>query len=161
MAIARTSPVALTWTSLQSLASGSACQTAVVTSGTTQNVTDIVANWVIAMPSATASATTRVDVYCWGTNDSAGYPGTDNTNEVITGSSGGINISTNGQSALRFLKATPLLLSTTTHNVRDEASVVGALGFVPARWGLVFSNQTGATMPASGHSAEHVETYYT
>ena len=62
---------------------------------------DIVANWTIAVGTITASASTRVDVYVWGTNDDAGYPG-GSTAEVITGTAGSITLSANGNAALRF-----------------------------------------------------------
>lgn len=159
MAIARTTPAAITvGTALNSLASGSAAQTSEVTSGTTQNVVDIVASWVIALGAHTPSVTTVIEVYVWGTNDDSGYPGQSSTNEVITGTAGSITLSSNGLVALRFLRST--LCTTASATMRDEASIVQALGFVPRRWGLVFKNSTGTAFAASGHSAEYVETYY-
>ena len=161
MAIQRTAPLPITLgTALQSLGSTNAAQSSEVPSTTSNNITDIVANWTLSMGSVTASASTRVDVYCWGTNDDSGWPGPSSTNELITGTAGTIVLSANGTSAIRFLKSTPLLISTTAHTVRDEASIVSALGFVPRRWGLVFSNQTGGSLGASGHLGEYVETYY-
>ena len=159
MPIQRSSPSAVTIsTALNSLGSGSRAQTAQVTSGTSANVTDITANWDLAIGTITASATTRVDVYVWGTNDDAGFPGGSATAEVITGSAGSITFSANGNAALRFLKSTAA--HTTNITIRDDASIVAALGFVPRRWGLVFDNQTGAALAASGHAVEFVETFY-
>ncbi|OQB10826.1 MAG: hypothetical protein BWY21_00133 [Parcubacteria group bacterium ADurb.Bin216] len=161
MAIQRSTPTAITIsTALNSLTSSTTAyaQSTEVSSGTSSNVTDIVANWTIVVGTITASASTRVNVYCWGTNDDTGYPGGSATAEVITGTAGSLTISANGSGVLRFLKST--LAHTTGLTMRDEASVVQALGFVPRRWGLVFQNQTGANLAASGHSAEYVETYY-
>ena len=161
MAIQRSTPVAISvGTALNSLATSSTAfaQSDVVTSGTSSDVIDIVANWTVVIGSITASASTVVNVYCWGTNDDSGYPGGSATAEVITGTAGSLTISANGNSVLRFLKST--LAHTTGLTMRDEASVVQALGFVPRRWGLVFQNQTGANLAASGHAAEYVETYY-
>lgn len=162
MAIQRSTPAAITLsTFLNSLGNSStaAAQSSEVTTSTTANVTDIVANWTITIGTITASSSTRVDVYVWGTNDDSGYPGATATAEVITGSAGTITLSVNGNAALRFLRST--LAHTTGLVIKNEASIVNALGFVPRRWGLVFVNQTGAALAASGHSAEHVETYYT
>lgn len=161
MAIQRSNPAVVgVGTALNSLASSTtaAAQSDVSTSSTTANITDIVANWTIVIGTITASASTRVDVYVWGTNDDTGYPGGSATAEVITGAAGTITLSANGNTALRFLRST--VAHTTGLTLKSEASIVNALGFVPRRWGLVFVNQTGAALAASGHSAEYVETYY-
>lgn len=158
MAIQRSNPAPVTIsTALNGLASGSSAQTSEVPSSTTANITDITANWSILVGAITASATTRIDVYVWGTNDDSGYPGGSATNEVISGTAGPITLSANGVAALRFLKSTAAHTASIT--LRDEASIVAALGFVPRRWGLVFTNQTGAAL-GSTHSVEYVETYY-
>mgnify|MGYP000308222061 CR=1 FL=1 len=162
MAIQRSTPVAIgVGTALNSLGSSAtaAAQSAEVSSSSVVNVTDIVANWTIVIGTITASSSTRVDVYVWGTNDDAGYPGATATAEVITGAAGTITLSANGNAALRFLRST--LAHTTGLTIKNEASIVNALGFVPRKWGLVFVNQTGAALAASGHSAEYVETFYT
>lgn len=162
MAIQRSTPAAITLsTALNSLGSSAtaAAQSSEVTSSSTANITDIVANWTLVIGSITASSSTRVDVYVWGTNDDSGYPGATATAEVITGTAGSITLSANGNAALRFLRST--LAHTTGLTIKNEASIVNALGFVPRRWGLVFVNQTGAALASSGHSAEYVETYYT
>lgn len=162
MAIQRSTPASISiGTALNSLASSTtaAVQSGEITSGTSSNITDITARWVIACGTITASTSTRVDVYVWGTNDDAGWPGGSATAEVITGAAGAITLSANGNSALRFLRST--LFHTTGLTYRDEASVVAALGYVPRRWGLVFVNQSGAALAASGHSAEYEEIYYT
>lgn len=161
MAIQRSNPEAINiGTAVDSLASSATAgaQSAEVTSSTTSNITDIVANWTLVIGTITASPTTRVDVYVWGTNDDTGYPGGSATAEVITGSAGSITLSTNGNAALRFLRST--LAHTTGLTIKTEASIVNVLGYVPRRWGLVFINQTGAALASSGHSAEYVETYY-
>ncbi|HEY9704131.1 MAG TPA: hypothetical protein V6C58_16895 [Allocoleopsis sp.] len=161
MAIQRSSPVSVgLGTALNSLTSSTTAfaQSDAVTSSITANITDIVANWSITIGSITASASTVVNVFCWGTNDDSGYPGGSATAEVITGTAGSFTVSANGSSVIRFLKST--LAHTTGLVMRDEASIVSALGFVPRRWGLIFQNQTGANLAASGHSVEYVETYY-
>ena len=162
MAIGRTSPQAIglgsSGAAINSLGSGSAMQTSEVTSGTTQNITDIVASWGIALGAHTPSATTVIEVYVWGTNDDSGYPGQSTGNEVITGTAGSITLSSNGNAVLRHLRST--LCTTASAVMRDEASIVAVLGFVPRRWGLVFKNSTGTAFASSGHSAEYVETYY-
>ena len=161
MAIQRSTPTAInTYLNTSGLTSSTTAfqQTDVVNSGTSSNVTDIVANWTILAPAHTPSASTVINVFCWGSNDDSGYPGGSATAEVITGTAGTFTASANGSSVLRFLKST--LLHTASITYRDEASVVSALGFVPRRWGLVFQNQCGTTLGTSGHAAENVETYY-
>ena len=136
-------------------------QSSVVTSGTSSNVTDITANIDIALPSiVTPTGSTKVDIYVWGTNDDTGYPGGSTGNEVITGTAGAITISAIATLALRFFGVATVTQTSTLQTVRVDGSVVGALGFVPRRWGLVFINNTGATLPASGAVAEFVEIYY-
>ncbi len=164
MAIQRSSPAVVNLgTALNSLASSATvgAQSGVVTSSTTANVTDITANIDIALPSiATPTGSTKVDVYCWGTNDDAGYPGGSVTNEVITGSPGALTISSIATNAIRWIGCVTVTLTSTVQTVRMDASVVASLGYVPRRWGLVFINNTGAALGASGHAAEYVETYY-
>ena len=165
MPIGRSSTAALgVGTALNSLASSAtACAASdTVTSSTANNVTGITARWFVALGAITPSASTVINVFVWGTNDDTsaqrpGYQG--GSTEVIPSSAGAITLSANGQSALRFLKST--LAHTASQTVMDEADVVAALGFVPRRWGLVFQNQTGAALAASGHSAEWEETSYT
>lgn len=166
MAIQRTTPQAVTnaTTTLNSLSASSTVgkQSAVVNSSTAANVTDITANWDINFGAVAAAAGARVDVYCWGTNDDAGYPGSTSGNEIITGTAGDlVTIGANGTTVLKFLKQTlASAASAIAHTVRDEASVVAALGFVPRRWGLVFLNQSGAALGSTSNAIEYVETYY-
>lgn len=164
MSIQRSNPASVNiGTALNSLASSATAgaQSAVVNSTTTANVTDITANVDISLPSiATPTGATKVDIYCWGTNDDTGYPGGSTGNEVITGSPGAITLSAIATNALRYLGSIVVTLTSTVQVVRMDASVVAALGFVPRRWGLVFVNNTGAALGASGHVAECVETYY-
>lgn len=161
MAIQRSTPVAVA-TNLNTTALTSSttawAQTDQVNSSTSSNVTDIVAAWTIAVPAITASATTLFNVYVWGTNEATGFPGGSATTEVITGTAGTFTASTLGTAAVRWLKST--LCHTASITMRDEASVVSALGFVPRRWGLIFQNQTGVTFATAGHSLEYIETYY-
>jgi len=148
-------------TALNSLASSAtACAASdTVSSGTSNNTTGITARWNIAVGAITPSGSTLVNVYVWGTNDDTTRPGYQaGSTEVIPASAGAITLSANGQTALRYLKST--LAHTASQTVSDEADVVAALGFIPRRWGLVFQNQTGAALAASGHSAESEETFY-
>lgn len=164
MAIQRSTPAPISvGTGLNTMGASTTAgiQTGEIVSGTSSNITDITARWVlVAGSTVSASTSTRVDVYVWGTNDDSGYPGGNSTNEIITGTAGTITLSANGNSALRFLRST-LFHTNGTVTYRDEASVVAALGYVPRRWGLVFINQSGASLGGSGHSAEYEEIYYT
>lgn len=163
MPIQRTTPAAITHNLNTTFGSSStaARQTNEVTSTTSSNVTDIIAMWALDMPSVDATATTRVDVYVWGTNDDSGYPGTNNaSNENITGTNGNITLSANNLVALRFLKSTNCVVESSAHTARDEASIVAALGYIPRRWGLVFVNQTGANLGTTNNAVEYVETFY-
>ena len=133
-----------------------------VTTSITGNITDITCNLDIVLPSiASPTASTKVDVYVWGTNDDTGFPGGSATNEVITGAFGGCTISATAMLVLKYFGSAVDLLTTTVNTVRIEGSIVSALGFIPRRWGLVFINNTGATLATSGHVAEYVEVYYT
>lgn len=136
-------------------------QSASVSSGTSSNVTDITVNLDLVLPSiASPTGSTKIDIYVWGTNDDTGYPGGSVTNEVITGSAGTITISAISTVSLKFWNVATVTLTSTAQTVRIDGSVVRSLGFVPRRWGMVFINNTGATLATTGHVAEWVETYY-
>ena len=164
MSIQRSTPAAINiGTALNSLATSATAgvQSGVVTSSTTANVTDITANIDVVLPSITTpTGSTKVDVYCWGTNDDAGYPGGSAGTEVITGSPGAITLSAIANNALKYLGTIVVTLTSTVQTVRLDASIVATLGFIPRRWGLAFVNNTGAALGASGHAAEYVEIYY-
>jgi hypothetical protein len=159
MAIQRTTPVAFTaiGTTLNSLGIAAAAQTNEVSSGTSSNITQITARWEVAVGAITASASTLVNVYVWGTVDDTGYPGSTVTNDIVTGTAGAITISALGTN-LKWLGSTLAHTASATH--KGEAEITSALGFIPRRWGLVFQNATGVALAASGHTAEYVETYY-
>ena len=170
MAIQRTTPVAfLVGTSggtsgLYGLASSATVgsQSNQVSSGTSANITGITAQLDIALPSiASPTASTKVDVYVWGTNDDAGFPGGSATTEVITGAFGALTISAIAVNAVKWVASAVVTLTSTVQTLRLDVDVAGALGFIPRRWGLVFINNTGATLATTGHVAEYTETYYT
>jgi len=159
MAIQRSTPAPFTGvtTTLDALGIAAAKQTDTITSGTSSNVTQIIARWEVAVGAITPSASTLVNVYVWGTVDDSGYPGSTVTNDVITGSAGVITISSLGTN-LKWLGSTLAHTASATH--KGEAEITAALGFVPRRWGLVFQNMTGVALPTGGHAIEWVETYY-
>ena len=149
-------------TALNSMASSTtACAASdTVTSSTTSNLVGISARWFVGIGAITPTSSTVFNVFVWGTNDNTTRPGYQGgSTEVIPAAAGAITLSANGVSAIRFLKSS--LVHTASQTLSDEADVVAALGFIPKRWGLVFQNQTGAALAASGHTAEYEETYYT
>jgi hypothetical protein len=134
-------------------------QSDAVTTSLTNNITGITAKWAINVGAITASSSTVVNVFVWGTDDDSGRPGYQaGSTEVIAATAGAITLSSLGTAALKFLKTT--LCHTASQTVADEADIVTVLGFIPRKWGLVFMNQTGAALASSGHSAEYVENYY-
>lgn len=163
MAIARTTTGTVgIGTALNSLASSATAAAAsdTITSGTTANNTALTARWNIAVGAITPSASTVVNVYVWGTNHNTTRPGYQaGATEVVPASAGAITLSTLGTSTTKFLRST--LCHTASQTISDEADIVANLGFFPKRWGLVFVNQTGTALAASGHSASYEETYYT
>lgn len=137
-------------------------QSNVVSSGTSNNITGITCNLDISLPSVTtATASTKVDIYVWGSNDDAGYPGNSTGTEVITGSAGLITLSGVANNSLKFAGVATCPANTTAAVVRLDFPVHVSLGFIPRRWGLVFINNTGVTLPNTGHVAEYVEEFYT
>lgn len=160
MAIQRSNPAPVNLgTAVNSLASSAtaAAQSNEVVSSTTNNVTDITVNVGLVAGAFTQSASTTVTVLVWGTNDDNSYPGATGSTEAITGVAGAITLSTFGNIALKWLASASAIPSQTT---KLEGSVVGALGFVPRKWGIVIMNQTGVALAASGHYAEYTETFY-
>lgn len=139
--------------------STTACsQSAEVVSSVLVNVVQITVKWNVLCPAHTPSALTVVNVYVWGTNAATAFPGGSATTEVVTGVAGLITLSANGTIAAKQLRST--LCPTASVTVSDEAEITQILGFIPKRWGLIFMNQLGTTLPNTGHSAEYSETYY-
>jgi hypothetical protein len=158
MALAQSNPAAIgIGTALNSLATGVWAQSSEVTPGWTNNVNELIASWALTIGTITASASTVVNVYAWGTVDDAGYPGSNTGSDIITGTAGSFAKSANG-TVLTFVKS--CVAHTTGMILRDEVEISGILGFKPRRFGLVFNNVTGANLAASGHSAEWVFNYY-
>jgi hypothetical protein len=158
MALAQSNPVDIpVSTFLNSLATGSWMQTTEVTPSWNNNVSELMASWAIPIGTITPSPSTVVNVYVWGTVDDSGYPGSNTGSDIITGAAGTFAKSAHG-TVLTFLKS--CVAHTTGMILRDEAEISGVLGFKPRRFGLVFTNVTGANLAASGHSAEWVFNYY-
>ena len=169
MALNYGSTNSLACTSFNSLANSttSLASSAAATTSTSNNIVDAMVQVKIVGPATmTASASTIVSVFAYGSLDgSTGwYAGASSgTVETVDGSDKLITVSANGNN-LRFLGT--ILLHTTTSGTSityqsQPLSVAAAFGgLMPRKWGIVIMNQSSAALAASGHDVRYTEIYY-
>jgi len=144
---------------LNSLATGSSVQSDVVTTGTSNNTTDTLVHVEISIGAITASASTYISIYAFGSEDGTAYPGGASTTEVLGGGNGSVTLSANGNN-LKFLGT--IQAHTASIVIKSEPMSIAAAfgGIMPRKWGLVIQNNTGANLASSGHAAKYSEVYY-
>ena len=144
---------------LNSLATGSAVQTDVITTGTSNNTTDSLVHVEIGVGAITPSASTTVSIYAFGSEDGTSYPGGASSTEVLGGGNGAVTLSANGNN-LKFLGV--IQAHTASIVIKSEPMSIAAAfgGIMPRKYGLVIQNNTGANLAGSGHAAKYSEIYY-
>lgn len=156
MALAYGTPTAIAVTSMNSLASSTTngISSASVTTPTTDNTADCFVQVHASLGTFTASATTGIYVWAYGSVDGTDWPtGFSGTDQAITG----LTPTTGNQ--LRFLGYIPGVSATVVKS--QPFSIAAAFGGVlPPRWALAIQNQTGVALAASGHVAEYVSAGY-
>lgn len=169
MALNYSSTTQVACTSFNSLGNSTTAlaSSAAVTTSTSNNIVDAMVQVKITGPATmTASASTIVSIYAYGSLDgSAGWfaGASSGTVETIDGTDKAITVSANGNN-LRFLGT--ILLHTTTAGTSivyqsEPMSIAAAFGgLMPRKWGIVIMNQSSATLAASGHDVRYTEVYY-
>lgn len=166
MARTLTPLTAPTVTSFASLANSltAVASSAALTVGTTASVADHLAQVSITGPATvTATTTTQVNLFVYGSIDGTIWSGSNTTNELIDGTDKAITWSANGNQAkyLGVAMATTTTAGTSVVYKSEPLSVAAAFGgTLPAKYVIVAQNQTGAALAASGHSIAVTEVTY-
>lgn len=145
-------------TSFNSLANSTTAvaSSAAITVGTANNVTDHLVQVSLTGPATvTATGSTIISLFVYGSIDGTIWSGSNTTNELIDGTDKAITWSANGNNA-RFLGnaiATTTTAGTSIIYKSEPMSIAGAFGgTLPAKYVIVAQNQSGAALAASGHS---------
>ena len=149
-------------TALNSLATGSSAQTAVVTTNITNNTVDAEVSIEINVGAITPAVDKIITVWVFGSEDGTNFVGNDSgdTYEVLGGGAGAVSLQSFGNNLKWLGTITPTEAS---KDVRSQPfNIAPAFGGVlPRKWGLVITNSTGVALAASGHSVSYSELYYT
>lgn len=154
----------LTCTSINSLgnsATAIACSAA-YTPSTTANVTEVHVECTISSPATfTASGSTVVNVYAAASVDGTIWDSANVTMELIDGTDKAVTLDADGNN-LRFLGSVLMPQTTAGTSVIHKKTfpIAASMGFLPKKFVVLFQNQTGATLPASGHSFSVTEEYF-
>lgn len=153
-------------TSFNSLANSltAVASSAAITVGTANNVTDHLVQVTLTGPATvTATASTIISLFAYGSIDGTIWSGSNTTNELIDGTDKAIAWSANGNQA-RFLGnaiATTTSAGTSVIYKSEPMSIAAAFGgTLPAKYVIVAQNQSGAALAASGHSIAVSELAY-
>ena len=166
MAIQRSNLSPPACTSFNNLASSTTAvaSSAAVTVGSSANITDHEVVVTASSPATfTGSAGTTVNVFAYASADGTNWANATGANENIDGTDKAIVWSANGNNA-RFLGTIlmPMATAGTSTIYRSQPfSIASAFGgAMPSKYVIVLQNQTGAALPASGHSLAIQEIYY-
>ena len=165
MALVRTlvtAPTVASYTSLANSAVAVASSSA-VTVGTTTNVADHEVIVTLTGPAAmTASASTMVNLYVYGSIDGTNFSGT-NTVTELTGADTAIVWSANGNQAI-YIGSIAITTNTSVTSViyrSRRISIANAFaGSLPAKYVIIAQNQSSAALAATGHSIAIYELSY-
>ncbi|MFA5920153.1 MAG: hypothetical protein WC856_02530 [Methylococcaceae bacterium] len=157
MALINGTSTALTITAAN-LASGSARSSAAVTTGATQNLTDILLT-VNALTTATApSGNKQIIVYGYASEDGTNYSGDSGTVDNVDGTDKALT-ALGSPTNLVFLGTVYCAQGAAAVTVHGVFSVARAFGFIPRKWGIVLYNDLGTALGAT-ISATYSEQYY-
>ena len=166
MALVRTALAAPAVTSFNSLANSltAVASSAAITVGTTTNIADHEIMVTITGPATmTAGPTTVINLFAYASNDGTNWGGSGATNELIDGTDKAIAWSANGNQAV-YIGSISLTTTTAGTSIvyrSKRISMAAAFGgTLPAKYVIVPQNQSGAALPASGHSVAINELSY-
>ena len=157
MALVRTLVTAPAVTSYTSLANSTTnvASSAAVSVGTTTNIADHEVIVTLTGPVAmTASASTMVNLFVYGSIDGTNFSGSNTVNE-LTGSDSPIVWSPNGNQAI-YIGSILMTTTTTVTSIiyrSKRISIAAAFGgSLPAKYVIIAQNQANASLAATGHS---------
>ena len=166
MALVRTALSAPAVTSFNSLANSltAVASSAAITVGTSTNVADHEIIVTINGPATmTGSTTTTVYLYAYASNDGTNWTGSGTTNELIDGTDKAITLSANGNQTIplgAILLTTTTAAASITYRSKRISMAAAFGGTLPAKYVIIAQNQSGAALPASGHSISVNELSY-
>lgn len=138
---------------IASLANASSRESTVIDNGTTLFL-DVKIALKIKTNASGTSTTGRVDVFAYGTADGTNYSG---------GATGTDAAFTANLDQLVYLGSVPAVANATTYTALFSLSRGFGHGGIPAKWGIVIQNNSGAALDATGgnHSAVYQGVYAT
>jgi len=166
MALSRSTisaPACTSFNSLGSSLTAVACAAAASVSSSANVVDHEVIVTLTGPATMTASSSTVVNLFAYGSADGTNWTKTNTTNELVDGTDKALVWSANGNQAVYLGQ---IIMTTTTAGTSviyssKILSIAAAFGGLPSKYVIVAQNQSGASLPASGHSIAIQEIFYT
>jgi hypothetical protein len=141
-----------------SLASAAARSSAAITTGATQNLSDILLT-VNALTTATApTGNKQIIVYGYASEDGTNYSGNSGTVDDVDGTDKALT-ALGSPTNLIYIDAINCAQGAAAVTVHGVFSIPRAFGFIPRKWGIVLYNDLGTALGAT-ISASYTEQYY-
>lgn len=140
-----------------SLASNAARSSAAVTTGTTNNVTDILLDVSILTTATAPTGNKQVVVYGYKSVDGTNYSGNSGIADNVDGTDKALT-AMGSPSNLVFIGTVQLNQGASAQTIRQTFSIAQSLGINP-KWGIVLHNDAGTALGATV-SAQYREVYY-
>ncbi len=158
MALQFGTSTALTITA-SSLAGGANRSSSAVTTGTSNNVAQILCTVNCLTTSTAPSGNKQIVVYAYKSEDGTNYLGYSSTVDNVDGTDKALT-AIGSPSALTLLGTIPLAQGAVAVTTRGVFEITGALGGVFPKWGIVLFNDSGTALGATV-TATYREVYYT
>jgi hypothetical protein len=148
------SPTTITVTLASLTASATAGRESTAVDNSTDKYLDALVSGVLVSSGSAAAGSKTVYIYAY-----ASLGGSEPYTDTATGTDGAVT-PTNLQN-LRLIGTVYMPTVSTTYEF-GPFSVAAAFGWIlPPKWGLIFINDTGQTLPGSGHSVKYQGQYAT
>ena len=163
MALNYSSKATLACTSFNSLASSTTtgvAASAVATTDTSNNITDVIVQLLIAGAAHTPSSTTNILVWVIGSMDGTNFAGAQSgTIEDFNDGDSAESIDVDGNN-MNFLGVIHMHTASVDMLSKPFSLAAAFGGTVPPKWAIVIQNQTGSNLAASGHEVGYRYQYY-
>lgn len=141
-----------------SLGSGSNRSSAAVTTGTTNNITQILLEVKVLTTSTAPSGNKQVIVYGYMSEDGTDYSGASGTVDNVDGTDKALT-AIGSPTNLTYLGTIQLNQGAVAVTFTKVIEVTGPFGCIPPKWGIVLYNDAGTAL-GSTVSASYREVYY-
>lgn len=131
-----------------SLASAAARSSAAVTSDTTTNLVDYLVEVSILTTATAPSGNKQAIVYAYSSSDGSTYDGASGTVDDVDGTDKALT-AVGSPTNLRQIGSVQLNQGAVARTIIRNFSLVQALGFIPAKWGIVLLNDAGTALGAT------------